>query len=71
MKYTALNGAHLMVIANNSTLNKNTRTQLVGHCLKTISDNVDLENNRLLPVIMHKVHEANQQVSDIIEVWGM
>ena len=34
------------------------------------NDNFDLENSHVIPAIMRKVHEAKQQGSDSVEIWG-
>lgn len=34
------------------------------------NDNFNLENSHVIPAIMRKVHEAKQQGSDSVEIWG-
>lgn len=34
------------------------------------NDNFDLKNSHVIPAIMRKVHEAKQQGSDSVEIWG-
>lgn len=34
------------------------------------NDNFDLENSHVIPAIMRKVHEAKQQGSSSVEIWG-
>ena len=34
------------------------------------NDNFDLENSHVIPAIMRKIHEAKQQGSDSVEIWG-